>query len=134
MRTITLSLTLALCLASTSLQAWNDPLSSCLDSKTFASHWTIESESPDYSIRFFGDTLEVTAPQGMTIWRNERMEGRTIIEYDACLMDEGREEDRVSDLNCFWMASDPAVKDGSVFTRMKQRRGIFKNCYTLQLY
>ena len=132
MRTITHLLALALCVMSSSLLA--DTLPSCLDSKSFAAHWTIESESPDYSIQFLGDTLEVTSPKGMTIWRNERMEGRTIIEYDACLMDEGREEDRVSDLNCFWMASDPVVKDGSVFTRMKQRQGIFKNCYTLQLY
>ena len=132
MRTITHLLALALCVMSSSLQA--DTLPSCLDSKSFAAHWTIESESPDYRIQFLGDTLEVTSPKGMTIWRNERMEGRTIIEYDACLMDEGREEDRVSDLNCFWMASDPVVKDGSVFTRMKQRQGIFKNCYTLQLY
>ena len=132
MRTITHLLALALCVMSSSLQA--DTLPPCLDSKSFAAHWTIESESPDYRIQFLGDTLEVTSPKGMTIWRNERMEGRTIIEYDACLMDEGREGDRVSDLNCFWMASDPVVKDGSVFTRMKQRQGIFKNCYTLQLY
>ena len=132
MRTITHLLTLALCVMSSSLQA--DTLPSYLDSKSFAAHWTIESESPDYRIQFLGDTLEVTSPKGMTIWRNERMEGRTIIEYDACLMDEGREEDRVSDLNCFWMATDPMANDGSVFTRMKQRQGVFKNCYTLQLY
>lgn len=109
-------------------------LSSCLDKQSFTQHWTIESESPSYKTSFIGDTLEVIAPKGMTIWRNEKMEGRTVIEYDACLMDEGQEGDRVSDLNCFWMASDPYDKEGSVFKRMKQRNGVFRHCYTLQLY
>lgn len=109
-------------------------LSSCLDAKDFASHWTIESESPDYKVSNIGDTLEVVAPKGLTLWRNEKLSGRTVIEYDACLMDEGLDSDRPSDLNCFWMATDPGVSDGSVFRRLKQRNGVFKRCYTLQLY
>ena len=109
-------------------------LSSCLNQHDFSRHWTIESESPDSRLRFFGDTLEVISPKGLTLWRNERMSGRTVIEYDACLMDQQQEGDRVSDLNCFWMASDPSVADGSVFTRLSQRQGVFKRCYTLQLY
>lgn len=109
-------------------------LSSCLTQAEFSRHWTIESESPDYRVTFLHDTLEVTSPKGMTIWRNEHLEGRTVIEYDACLMDDGREGDRPSDLNCFWMASDPGAKDGSVFRRMKERHGVFRHSYTLQLY
>lgn len=109
-------------------------LSSCLNAEDFARHWTFESESPDYSYQFVGDTLEIVSPKGMTLWRNEKMQGRTVIEYDACLMDEGREGDRVSDLNCFWMATDPVVKEGSVFKRLKKRSGVFARCYTLALY
>lgn len=107
---------------------------SALTQQEFVKHWTVESESPDYKLHFLHDTLEVISPKGMTIWRNEKMEGRTVIEYDACLMDEGQEGDRVSDLNCFWMASDPMAKDGSVLQRLKQRNGTFRHCYTLQLY
>jgi len=109
-------------------------LPSHLAEQDFSQHWTIESESPDYQVSFLHDTLELISPKGMTLWRNEKMSGRTVIEYDACLMDEGQEGDRVSDLNCFWMASDPGVRDGSVFTRLTQRQGIFKRCYSLQLY
>lgn len=108
-------------------------LSSCLDEQNFAQHWTIESESPDFRLHFLHDTLELISPKGMTLWRNEKMSGHTVVEYDACLMDEGLEGDRPSDLNCFWMASDPGA-GGSVFTRLKQRQGIFKRCYSLQLY
>ena len=133
MRTLLL-LVLSLLLFPFSFFAEGQTLSSCLDQSSFATHWTLESESPNAQVRFLGDTLEVVAPKGLTLWRNERMEGRTVIEYDACLMDEGEHTDRVSDLNCFWMATDPAVSDGSVFRRLKQRQGIFGNCYTLQLY
>lgn len=113
-------------------------LDSDLNRQDFAKHWTIESESPDYQVTFLGDTLEVTSPKGMTIWRNEKMVGRTVIEYDACLMDEGKATDRPSDLNCFWMASDPQVKEknaeGSIFKRLRERQGTFRHSYTLQLY
>jgi len=107
---------------------------SALTRQEFDKSWTIESESPDYRLHFLHDTIEVISPKGMTLWYNEKMEGRTVIEYDACLMDEGQEGDRLSDLNCFWMATDPVAKDGSVFQRLKQRSGTFRHCYTMQLY
>ncbi len=99
----------------------------------FNKYWTVESEAADYRISFSGDTLEIVSPKGLTLWRNEKMRGDVTIEYDACLMDEGREEDRLSDLNCFWMASDPLYPD-NIFKRKGWRKGIFVNCYTLQLY
>lgn len=105
-----------------------------ISQQEFDKHWTIESESADYQLHLLHDTIEIVSPKGMTLWCNEKMEGRTVIEYDACLMDEGQEGDRVSDLNCFWMATDPMAKGGSVFERLKQRNGTFRHCYTLQLY
>ena len=58
-------------------------------------------------------------------------EGSTV-EYDACVVDEGKAGDRLSDLNCFWLASDPTAKD--IWARAKWRGGIFPRCYTLQMY
>ena len=60
------------------------------------------------------------------------MSGRVTIEYDACVVVE-KEGDRLSDLNCFWMASDPTCPD-NIWKREKWRNGIFLNCYSLQLY
>lgn len=115
-------------------QQTSQSLTSCLDEPQFSKHWTVESESPAYQLHFLHDTLEIVSPKGLTLWRNEKIEGRTIIEYDACLMDEGLDGDRLSDLNCFWMASDPQAREGSIFQRLRQRQGIFRHSYTMQLY
>ena len=77
-----------------------------LNSRQFNKYWKIESESPDYKVMFRGDTTEIVAPKGLTIWRKEKMSGKVTIEYDVCVVVES-EGDRLSDLNCFWMASDP---------------------------
>ena len=103
-----------------------------LGKKDFKKYWKVESESPDYSVTFQGDTAEIVSPQGLTLWLKEKMSGRVTIEYDARVV--VREEgDRLSDLNCFWMASDPQHPD-NLWKREKWRSGIFVNCYTLQLY
>lgn len=105
---------------------------SALKEKLFKKHWVIEAEGEAYDTRFMNDTLEIIAPKGLTLWRKEKMTGNVTISYYARVMDEGRPCDRLSDLNCFWMASDPKAR--SVFDRMKDRQGIFTNCYGLQLY
>lgn len=98
----------------------------------FDKYWAVESESPDYKVTFAGDTVELLAPRGLTLWRKAKMSGDVTIEYDACVVVEG-EGDRLSDLNCFWMASDPKSPD-DLMGRSGWRRGIFARCYTLQLY
>lgn len=60
------------------------------------------------------------------------MSGNVTIEYDACVVVDGKPGDRLSDLNCFWMASDPNASD--IWKRMSWRNGVFVNCYSLQLY
>lgn len=97
-----------------------------LNARQFHKYWKIESESPDYKVTFVGDTAEIVSPKGLTLWRKEKMSGRVTIEYDACVVVE-REGDRLSDLNCFWMASDPEYPD-NIWKREKWRNGIFQNC------
>lgn len=120
------------------LMLWSNSLSaqvpvSGLNAREFKKYWMIESESPDYSVKHLGDTLELVAPKGLTLWRKEKMSGNVVIEYDACVVDEGRPEDRLSDLNCFWMASDPKYPD-NLKKRMDWRSGIFVRSYSMQLY
>lgn len=103
-----------------------------LNARQFHKYWKVESESPDYKVTFIGDTAEIVSPKGLTLWRKEKMNGRVTIEYDACIVVE-KEGDRLSDLNCFWMASDPTYPD-NIWKREKWRNGIFLNCYSLQLY
>lgn len=101
-----------------------------LNAKQFNKYWIMESEGP-CTATFRGDTAEFVAPKGLSVWRKDKMSGRTVIEYDAQVVTEGP-DDRLSDLNCFWMASDPKASDP--WKNLKKRGGKFVNSYALQLY
>ena len=120
---------LAVCVINTYAQS---DAPSGLNKKEFKRYWTVESESPDYKVTFDADTVEIVSPKGLTLWRNEKMSGKTTIEYDACVVVKN-DADRLSDLNCFWMAKDPK-NPNNIFARAKERSGIFVNCYALSLY
>lgn len=98
-----------------------------LNQKEFHKYWRVESEAPDYQVSFSSDTCEIVAPKGLTLWHKQPFTANTTVEYDAMVMD-----DRVSDLNCFWLASDPQKKD--IWSRAEWRSGIFLRCYSLQMY
>ena len=114
------------------LLCMNAQSQSALNSRQFKKFWQVESESPDYRVTFQGDTCELLSPKGLTLWRKQRMHEGQTVEYDACVVDEGKEGDRLSDLNCFFMASDPHARD--IWARAQWRSGIFVRCYTLQMY
>ena len=103
-----------------------------LDKRQFAKYWQVESESPDYKVTFAGDTCEILSPKGLTLWRKEKMRLGMTVEYDACVVDEKKPGDRLSDMNCFWLASDSHAM--GFFSRAQWRSGIFTRCYTLQMY
>ena len=123
-----------LCLASSLPVLAQSPEVSGLNAKQFGKFWKAESESPDYKISFSGDTAEIVAPKGFTLWRKEKMKGNVTVEYDACVVvEDGNPADRLSDLNCFWMASDAKHPD-NLWKRESWRNGIFVNCYSMRTY
>lgn len=65
---------------------------------------------------------------GVTVWLNKLLTGNILIEYKRTILMTGEKNDRVSDLNNFWMAGDPRNKN--LFTRS----GIFEQYDSLQLY
>lgn len=94
--------------------------------------WTVESEASDFAVSQLGiDTLEIRSPKGLTLWYNKKLKGNVTVEYDAEVVVTGK-EDRLSDLNCFFMASDP--KASSVFTNLSKRGGVFAKQVSLQMY
>ena len=103
-----------------------------LSAGKFHDWWTVESESPDYSTKVSADGVcEIVAPKGLTLWFNRKFSGDVEIKYEAMVYDE-KEGDRLSDLNCFWMATDPMAE--TVFDRMDERNGVFANCASMKLY
>ena len=49
-------------------------------------------------------------------------------------MSRGRPHDRVSDVNCFWMATDPRAPDGCPFATGHGRTGKFSDYDSLRTY
>lgn len=76
----------------------------------------------------FKNALVLDTWGGVTVWLNKKLSGNLQIEYDRVIrMGEGC-NDRISDLNQFWMANDP--KNADLFTRS----GKFEEYDDLNLY
>ena len=100
--------------------------------------WQTEAESKDTKVTNLNDgTIDIIAPEGITLWYKKKMTGNTVIEYDAQIVVENNRTEawnRLSDLNCFWMATDPDASNGSPLAKAAKRKGIFINQYALRLY
>ncbi|MDC1106884.1 polysaccharide lyase family 8 super-sandwich domain-containing protein [Prolixibacteraceae bacterium] len=70
------------------------------------SNWVVEQYKGE-SVTIGNGEMEIIDQKGCTIWFKKELEGNIAIEYDATVISNGGKYDRVSDLNCFWMAQDP---------------------------
>lgn len=77
--------------------------------------------------------LEITDAAGCTIWFKKKLKGSIMIEYDTFIIKNGGPQDRVSDMNCFWMAKD-MDNPTNLFTSSEKRGGKFSNYDSLKLY
>ena len=93
------------------------------------SNWLAEGGRPQ--IR--DGRMEIDTPLGSTVWFKPLLSGNVLIEYDVTVVSNGGPNDRVSDLNCFWMATDPAHPE-NFFAASDQRAGVFENYDSLSLY
>lgn len=72
--------------------------------------WAVELEQGG-TVTASRGVLEVDVPAGATVWFRQRLEGPYVIEYTATPVSEGGVNDRVSDLNNFWNATDVRSPD-----------------------
>lgn len=94
--------------------------------------WIAEDETGGATLTERGDTLEITAPAGLTLWYATPLRGSYRIVYEATVLVEGGPHDRLADLNCFWAASDPEHAE-DFFARSEWRGGIFARYNSLDL-
>lgn len=94
--------------------------------------WIAEDETGGATLAERGDTLEITAPAGLTLWYATPLRGSYRILYEATVLVEGGPHDRLADLNCFWAASDPEHAE-DFFARSEWRGGIFARYNSLDL-
>ena len=94
------------------------------------SNWMAEFEKPETStLKIIDGKLDVSSSVGATVWFKTKLSGNIMITYDETLIDAGGINDRVSDMNVFWMATDPAKPNGMI-----KRDGKFSSYDNLNLY
>lgn len=97
------------------------------------SDWVIEDESGHLLAEADNNILEIISPEGLTLWYKQRLTGEYRISYRICMVAEGNRFDRLSDMNCFWGASDPEHPD-NFFARSDWRNGEFHKYNSLNLF
>jgi Farnesoic acid 0-methyl transferase. len=74
------------------------------------SHWVIEQQ-PGGTVTVRDGALIIEDAAGCTAWFREKITAPVEITYEVTTVSRGGPHDRVSDVNCFWMASDPNSPD-----------------------
>lgn len=100
------------------------------DFKHGLEQWHVEGERPGH-ISAGNGVLDIDVPAGATIWFRPQLQGRIAIQYDATAVREGGANDRVSDVNCFWMAHN---RDGRTPVFAQPRTGKFAEYNDLLTY
>lgn len=94
-------------------------------------NWVVEQASGGH-VSFRQGVLTIEDVGGCTVWWREKLTAPIVISYEATVIDKGGPFDRVSDLNCFWMASDPGRAD--LLAPARPRTGKFEEYDALRTY
>lgn len=105
------------------------PAGPLLYKDAFASlaHWRAELEKGGH-VEANGGIVTIDVPGGCTLWFTTELSGPIVIRYEARMVKAGGPNDRVSDLNAFWMAIDSrspnffAVRRSGKFSDYNQLR------------
>ena len=96
-------------------------------------HWIAEDESGEMQMSLSDNTLDIIAPEGLTLWYDRPFSGDYVISYHISMPMDGCGHDRLSDLNCFWAAKDPLHPD-DITARSEERKGVFSSYNMLDLF
>ena len=92
--------------------------------------WAVELEQPG-SVRASDGVLDIDVPAGATLWFKQELSGPVAIVFEATAICAGGRNDRVSDMNTFWMASN---KQAPVAPFAQPRSGMFSDYNNLLTY
>jgi rhamnogalacturonan endolyase len=95
---------------------------------TISGDWIVEKPANENDVcSIVNSQLQLNSEGGVTVWYKRELKGNILIEYDRKVVMDGGKYDRLSDLNQFWMATDPQHK---MFTR----QGGFREYDSLKMY
>lgn len=97
-------------------------------------YWSAEIEGPSSQLSIIDGALDMEASGGATVWLKEKLRSPLEIKYTAYVVGGDGPNDRVSDLNCFWMAQDPRCLDNIFSCADTLRTGKFSDYHQLQTY
>jgi hypothetical protein len=91
--------------------------------------WRVEMEAlPNSSVYAKQGKLVLDTQGGVTVWLKQPLRGNLQIEYTRKVLVAGQPNDRLSDLNQFWMASEPTG------TTLAKRSGKFEDYDQVPMY
>jgi Domain of unknown function (DUF6250) len=93
--------------------------------------WRVE-QLPGGTVRFREGEIEIADTAGCTVWLREKLTAPVEITYEITAVVAGGPHDRVSDVNCFWMAREPA--DSAAAAMPTARSGKFSDYDSLLTY
>lgn len=93
--------------------------------------WVVEQQAGG-SVRAIAGALVIDDKAGVTVWRREPLRAPVKIRFEATVT--GGEDRRVSDLNCFWMATDPRSPEDFFALEKTGRDGRFPSYDGLKTY
>jgi Domain of unknown function (DUF6250) len=94
-----------------------------------AKNWIVEIENkPNSSVYSKNHRLVIDSQGGATVWFKQKLKGNIKISYKRKVLINKGLNDRLSDLNQFWLANDP--KNTNIFIR----KGKFEEYDSLSLY
>ena len=71
--------------------------------------WAVE-QMPGGTVKARDGVLEIEDKDGCTVWFRQKLTAPVEITYEVVVISKGGSLDRVSDVNCFWMATEPGSK------------------------
>lgn len=95
--------------------------------------WAVE-QMPGGNVTTREGALVIEDAAGCTLWFREKLTAPVEISYTVTVVSAGGPHDRVSDLNCFWMANDPAQPAAPPFASGQARTGKFSDYDSLLTY
>jgi hypothetical protein len=98
-------------------------LSGCVKDFSRSGHWAVESPDPR-AVRIEGTDILIDSRAGVTLWWKKELSGAYEVRYRRTVLVDSGANDRLSDLNQFWMA------DAAPFARS----GVFESYDTLAMY
>jgi len=97
-------------------------------------HWAVE-QMPGGRVTVKDGAMVIEDVAGCTVWFRTKLTAPVEIVYEATVVSAGGPFDRVSDLNCFWMAQDPRPPaDAAPFSPGHARTGKFSDYNPLLTY